>query len=237
MARGFGGPTGRSRRPKLWALVLALVAAAGFGAWAVWWSPLLDIRRVEVVGIHRLSTDEVRAAAAVPIGRPLARLDVGSIGHRVETISQVADVAVVRRWPHTIRIVVEERMAAVTVAGNGGFVLIDGTGFAFDTTGQRPGGVPLVVGADATSLGQDRVNAVVETLAAVPSAVRAKVTEIAVPSAEAVTLTLKDGVHIVWGGAEDGPRKAEVLTALLRTKAEVYDVSTPDAPVTRGGSD
>jgi cell division protein FtsQ len=95
----------------------------------------------------------------------------------------------------------------------------------------------LVVGADAASLGQDRVNAVVETLAALPPAVRAKVTEMAAPSAEAVTLTLKDGVHIVWGGAQDGRRKAEVLSALMHTKAKLYDVSAPDAPVTGGEAD
>jgi cell division protein FtsQ len=234
MMGAFGGPTHRSRRLTLWALGLAVVATIGLGAWAVWWSALLEIRRVEVVGIHRLSADEVRAAAEVPMGRPLARLDAGGVSRRVQTISQVADVAVVRHWPHTVRIVVQERMPAVAVAGDGGFVLLDGTGFAFDTTEQPPSGVPLVVGADATSLGQDRVNAVVETLAAVPPAVRAKVTEIAAPSAEAVTLTMKDGVHIIWGGARDGPRKAEVLTALMHTKAKLYDVSSPDAPVTSG---
>jgi cell division protein FtsQ len=229
-----GRRAGRARRVKLVGLALFMVALAALGWWGVWWSPLLDVRRVEVVGAHHVSAAEIRATAAVPMGRPLARLDAAGIADRVESIARVADVAVARRWPHTVRIIVEERTPAVAVATPGGFVLVDGTGFAFETVGARPAGVPLVVGADAATLGADRVDAVVETLAAVPPAVRAKVTEVAAPSAETVALTLRDGVHIVWGSAQDGARKAVVLTALMRTRARLYDVSVPDAPVTHG---
>ena len=229
-----GRRAGRARRVKLVGLVLVMVAFTALGWWAVWRSPLLDVRRVEVVGAHHVPAAEIRATAAVPMGRPLAGLDAAGIADRVESIARVADVAVARRWPHTVRIIVEERTPAVAVAGTGGFVLVDGTGFAFETVGARPAGVPLVIGADAATLGADRVDAVVETLAAVPPAVRAKVTEVAAPSAETVTLTLRDGVHIVWGSAQDGARKAVVLTALMRTRATLYDVSVPEAPVTHG---
>jgi cell division protein FtsQ len=212
---------------------MTLVMVAGFAVWAAWWSTLLDIRTVEVVGVHRVSAKEVRAAAAVPLGRPLARLDTGAVGRRVEEIARIADVAVTRRWPHTVRIVVEERQPAVAISGDRGFVLIDGSGVAFETVAKRPTGVPLVVGQNTSTLGQAGVQAVVETLAAVPSNVRAKVTEVEVPSPDSVTLTLRDGVQVVWGSAEDGRRKATVLTALMRTRARVYDVSAPDAPATR----
>ncbi len=225
---------GRARRLKLVGLALFAVALAALGCWAVWWSPLLDVRRVEVVGGHRVSVTEIRATAAVPMGKPLARLDTAGIADRVKSIARVADVAVDRRWPHTVRIIVEERTPAVAVAGTRGFVLVDGTGFAFETVATRPAGVPLVVGGDAGTLGADRVDAVVETLAAVPPAIRGKVTEVAAPSAETVTLRLRDGVHIMWGSAQDGARKAVVLTALMRTRARLYDVSVPDAPVTDG---
>jgi cell division protein FtsQ len=229
-----GRQAGRVRRLKLVGLALFAVALAALACWAVWWSPLLDVRRVEVVGAHHVSVTEIQAIAAVPMAKPLARLGTAGIADRVKSIARVADVAVERRWPHTVRIIVEERTPAVAVASTSGFVLVDGTGFAFETVATRPAGVPLVVGADAATLGADRVDAVVETLAAVPSAIRAKVTEVAAPSAETVTLTLRDGVHIQWGSAQDGPRKAVVLTALMRTRARLYDVSVPDAPVTDG---
>jgi cell division protein FtsQ len=37
----------------------------------------------------------------------------------------------------------------------------------------------------------------------------------------------------MWGSAEASERKAEVLTALMRLRAKVYDVSAPEAPTTR----
>src|SRR4029453_8652556 len=90
---------------------------------------------------------EIRATAAVPMGRPLARLDAARIADRVESIARVPALAVAPAWPHTVRIIVEERTPAVAVAGTGGFVLVDGTGFAFETVGARPaGGAPAVGG-------------------------------------------------------------------------------------------
>jgi cell division protein FtsQ len=176
-----------------------MVALAVLGWWAVWWSPLLDVRRVEVVGAHHVSVAEIRATAAVPMGRPLARLSAAGIADRVESIARVADVAVARRWPHTVRIIVEERTPAVAVAGTDGFVLVDGTGFAFETVGARPAGVP-VVGADAANLGaEDWSSAVSRRLPPSHLPFGPKRTEVAAPSAETVALTLGDGVHIVWG--------------------------------------
>jgi cell division protein FtsQ len=226
----------RSRRRRLVACALAAALLAGLAAWAVSWSTLLDVRTVEVVGTHRVTIEEVKAAAAVPLGRPLARLDTVAVGRRVEQISWVADVSVIRRWPHTVRIVVEERQPAVAVPapGGGGFLLVDRTGFVVATLAEQPAGVPLIVGMDATTLGEAGVDAVVETLAAVPAKVRAKVTEVAAPSPNSVTLTLRDGVQIYWGSAQDGTHKAAVLTALMRRKARLYDVSSPVAPATRG---
>jgi cell division protein FtsQ len=41
-------------------------------------------------------------------------------------------------------------------------------------------------------------------------------------------------VKVVWGSADDSGRKAEVLSVLMHRKAQVYDVSAPDLPVTKG---
>ena len=54
-----GRRAGRARRVKLVGLVLFMVALAALGWWAVWWSPLLDVRRVEVVGAHHVSAAEL----------------------------------------------------------------------------------------------------------------------------------------------------------------------------------
>ena len=69
-------------------------------------------------------------------------------------------------------------------------------------------------------------------LDALPPELSGKVSGITVSSANLVTFTLGRRT-IVWGGGEDSARKVAILSALLRTKATVIDVSAPGTPVTR----
>jgi cell division protein FtsQ len=48
-----------------------------------------------------------------------------------------------------------------------------------------------------------------------------------------VTLTLRDGRTVLWGGADESAAKARVLTALLGRSGTVYDVSTPSVVTVR----
>ena len=47
-------------------------------------------------------------------------------------------------------------------------------------------------------------------------------------STSGVSLDLSDGRSVVWGGSDRGADKARILASLLRRKADVYDVSSPD---------
>ena len=51
--------------------------------------------------------------------------------------------------------------------------------------------------------------------------------------ADEVTLQLTRGRTVIWGDTSQGARKGAVLAVLLTRKADVYDVSVPDAPTTR----
>jgi POTRA domain, FtsQ-type len=99
------------RRSKLrLGLVVLLVFALAAGAiWVVFWSSLLATRNVEVVGTSRLSTAEVMAAANVPLGQPLARLDTAEVRARVAELAPVESVDVARVLPGTVRLDVVER--------------------------------------------------------------------------------------------------------------------------------
>jgi cell division protein FtsQ len=58
-----------------------------------------------------------------------------------------------------------------------------------------------------------------------------------VPSTEAVSLRLTDGVTVVWGAAERGPEKLRLLHGLLsaspRRGVKTIDVSSPEVVTTR----
>lgn len=208
---------------------MVLVTAAGI--WVVRSSSLLTVRQVIVVGVHRLTAEQVERAAAVEAGLPLARVDLVAVRSRVAELPQVRAVAVTRSWPHTVRIAVEERQPAVAVPAAGGYVLVDFDAVSFETVVTPPRGVPRLA-ANPAGLRAGTVRAVVTILDAVPDGVRRKIREIVASSDDDVNLLLADGTRVVWGSAQNSARKAVVLVALMGRRAAVYDVSAPDAPAT-----
>jgi cell division protein FtsQ len=78
------------------------------------------------------------------------------------------------------------------------------------------------------------VRSIVTVSAALPDSLRSRVISISAGSPDSIALNLQAGIKVVWGSADDSPRKAEVLTVLMRRQAQVYDVSAPDLPVTKG---
>jgi len=213
--------------------------AAGFaivlGAFAVWlfyFSSMLAVAGVEVTGASTVTPEAVTQVAKVPVGRPLALVDLDEIGARVRTIPSVADVQVNRAWPDGIVIRVIERVPVVVVTSGNRFELVDATGVSFRSVTAKPAGLPqaLVTGARR----EVTVRSIVTVSAALPDSLRSRVISISAGSPDSIALNLQAGIKVVWGSADDSPRKAEVLTVLMRRQAQVYDVSAPDLPVTKG---
>ena len=224
----------RRRLDKLRRMVplVFVVAALGFAGWAVLLSDLLGVHAVDVAGAQRVNDNQVRAAAAVPDGTPLARLDTQAIAARVGKLAPVATVTVQRHWPRSVQIVVTERVPFAVVTIDGNPWLVDRAGVPFDRTGADRSTLPHMTTAHA---GADDVatRAGLDVLAALPADVLRRVKRIDVPGPEEVTLALTDGKTVVWGSARDTAKKASVLDAVLKQTGKVYDVSTPEVVTVR----
>src|SRR4051812_20178292 len=96
-------------------LGLAVLAPLALMSWVLLASPLLAVRTVTVTGTDRLTPAQVRAAADVVRGTPLARVDAARIARRVEGLRQVSAVHVSRGWPSTLRLRVVERQPVAGV--------------------------------------------------------------------------------------------------------------------------
>lgn len=216
------------------AVVLAVAVTLGGGAvWAAWSSPLLAVRTIIVKGTSRLSVADVLAAARVPIGRSLLRLDPGTIRARVAALPAVRSVTVDRDWPHRLVITVTERSPVAAVATTGGVELVDAAGVAFATQAQPPAGLlPLELGAAVPGPGDADAQAALAVWAELPQPLRRNVSGISAPSPVDVTIHLAGRRTVVWGDPGEAARKLVVLRALMLTKASRYDVSTPDVPTT-----
>ena len=220
-----------SRRQRWRRVALAVVALVVVAAltWLVAFSPVLATKRVEVEGTQLLTPAEVRAAARVPLGTPLTRVDTDAIAARVQALLPVAQVEVDRHWPNTITIKVTERTAVLQRQQGSGFQWIDGTGLAFHTSAQAKGGTLHVRAPNERRLLTDLAT----VSSSLTTQLRQRVQYLKADSPDTITLVLDKGQQVVWGSADQSATKAQVATALLGVKATVFDVSAPDHPTSR----
>ena len=202
-------------------------------------SSLLRVRTVDVTGGNRQGVAAISAAAAVPAGAPMWTLDVAAVRRRVAALPRVRTVTVIRNWPTTVLIKITERqpVAVVTVPA-GAPVVVDSAAAEIERVPAPPVGL-LPIALTATGLADTQqarrplVTAALAVAAALPAQIRSRVALVRLSSGEQVELVFADGTVIRWGSAAESERKAAVLTALLRTPYQMYDVRAPESPAVR----
>lgn len=223
-----------ARRWLAWRVVLAglsAVATVTVGVWLVFFSTVLSVHGVQVQGAAVLDPGQVRSVAAVPVGRPLAIVDLDAIARRVERLTPVREVDVSRSWPDQVRIHVTERVAVAVVERDSALHGVDGSGLVFRRYPSRPPSLPLVRQSPATS--SAALAESVRVVGALPGPLAARVDYVEVETVDTIVLRLRDGRRVLWGSAEESVNKAEVLEVLLGQKASSYDVSVPGMPTMR----
>ena len=118
----------------------------GVGTYAATKSSLFSVKEVEVVGSGvKVSLEEVLLVAGVDESTSMIGLDVGGIDERVTGIPWVAQVDVERNWPNTVRIILEERIAAVIATiPSGEKFLLDRSGVVLEKIVGDPYELPII---------------------------------------------------------------------------------------------
>ncbi|GIF11928.1 cell division protein FtsQ/DivIB [Actinoplanes teichomyceticus] len=216
----------RLRAALPWLVGAGVLLVAGGLLWLVYGTSVLGVRTVEVAGAQTLGAEQVRAAAAVPAGRPLARVDLDDVAARVRGLAPVDRVVASREWPSTLRIEVVERVAVAAVPVRGQFELIDDDGVPFRVVAAPPAGLPL---ARLATPGPADANthSALTVLAALSDDLREQLVAISVTSPVAIRLELRKDRVVIWGDDTDSEQKSKVATALLRRKGDEIDVSAP----------
>ncbi|MFE7959115.1 cell division protein FtsQ/DivIB [Streptomyces sp. NPDC057413] len=234
---------GRRRLRMIIILALVLVLAGSGALWTLYGSQWLRVERVTVSGTRVLTPQQVRDAAKVPLGAPLASVDTDGIEARLRRkLPRIDTVAVERSWPHGITLKVTERTPVLLVQKGRNFMEVDAEGVRFATISEPINGVPLLQlttaapGSATASLrrfGESRlVRAAVSVAADLPAAVAHDTRAVKVRSYDDISLELGGGRAVAWGSAEKGALKARTLTALMKAAphARHFDVSVPTAP-------
>lgn len=227
-------------RRHCWFRIAMAVLAAGVLAtlvWVIWFSSVLDVRTVTVKGETSMTAAQVRDAAEVPLGGPLARADLTAIEARVKVVPRVRLVEVSRSWPHGVTITITERTAVVWLSSGGEIRGVDRYGVDFRSYDEVPADlIEARVSTRDPAVRVDTVRAVAliaERICRDDPALLKQVQAITAESQDSVVLDLTKGRTVTWGSQAQGERKLEVLRTLLEIDAKGYDVSAPDQPTTR----
>lgn len=217
-------------------LVLAAVLAA------LLMSPLIGVRRIEVVGARESAAGEVVRVSGVREGESLLRLGTARATSSVETLPWVRRARITRSLPGTVKIRVTERRAVAVGQVGPDAALLDASGRVLRdlppgsqvprlavVTGETPLPAPGSRWRDAGAR---------EALAAatgLPGELLGRATAIRLAEGR-LTVVLEGGTEVVFGSAVDLQRKARVALAVLAETASRQmrparvDVTSPTAP-------
>jgi cell division protein FtsQ len=247
-AGGGPGPAGppRTRPPRPhspWRtafFVLAGVAIVAGVGWALLGNRLLVVRSVSVTGTHLLAPAQVLEAADVSLGTPLLSVNAATVTSRVEAIREVASVSVTKDWPDHLVIAVTERVPVMAVRmAAGGYDQVDPSGVVVRYTPAKPATLPLLVTTVPGSAltGSTAVSTSAGVLAELQPWLAKQVAQVrpatVAAGTEQVTLSLRDGKTIQWGGTDRAAQKNRELAILLPGGARDIDVSSAGTVVTR----
>lgn len=221
------------------ALALVLVG----GGLALYWSNLFAIETVSVKGVEHLTATEMTELASVPAGTTLLRVDTGAIEDRLLADAWVQDASVNRVFPNTLELAITERVIAAVVevptekaqttrqwaiASDGMWLMPipDKNSDAGKSISQKiyedaeavlhivdvPYDTDPQIGAYCTDSNVNNALAIVDGMT---TSLSDQVKKVSATDPESTTLTLENGIEIVFGAAEDIRAKERVCLELM----------------------
>ena len=126
----------------------------------------LEIREVEVEGIHHVTKPEVLERLVLKPGMGLHQVSTALLAERVRTHAWIKEATVERRPPHLLHVTVVERTPAVIILTGENHWLSDESGYLLAKLGREDDQtLPLLTGLDPQSLqrGEARVRNAVQS--------------------------------------------------------------------------
>lgn len=235
---------GRRRRMLIAACAVVLLAA---GVWAVFWSPLLDVREVVVLGSQHVEADDVAEIAGLDETDNLLLVSPAGVADKVRELPWVKRARVDRKLPGTVRVRIVERKPAMILSLQNQRWTLDTFGNVL-TEGATGSKLPVLAGVSAAApepgmrMEQPELQAGLRAWRSLSKKVRAQVVAVLAPTPERISLSLADGTQVRYGAAEALEAKNEVLEVLLvQLRAEgrsaaYIDVRVPSSPALAPGS-
>ncbi|WP_318241889.1 cell division protein FtsQ/DivIB [Arthrobacter pullicola] len=230
-------PVRRRRRYVLMGTGVAAALLAALFA-VLFFSPALEVKNLQVQGNSLLTVEEAEAALAPLLGTPLTLISDADAEELLGGRPEVEKVKVAAVPPSDLLVTITERVPVAVLQNGREFLLIDEDGRQLKAVGERAAvALPLIDGG-ADAVNSEVFSTVTAVLAALPQNVLSQLDHASAETLDSVELKLANGQTVFWGSSEANAAKAKALEALLLVPAtdppvQVFDVSTPNRPVTR----
>lgn len=206
-------------------------------------SPLFEIDTITVEGNLHLQAEEIRSASGIVPGTNIFQAQTREAEDRLEALPAIRKAELVREFPSTVRIIVEERVPVALLNIHGEFWEVDVEGVPVRKKGKGWDGLPVITGVQ---FGNPNLQRTLEAVEKLPKEVVAGLSEVWFGNDLRLILYTFDGIEIRLGQLEHLEQKGVLLLevlALVRDdgrKVEYIDLSEPDKPVVKyagGGGD
>jgi cell division protein FtsQ len=223
-------------RVKILIAVLATVGLLG-GAWMwVRGSSLVSVRRVSIVGVYGPDAGRIRSALRLA-AMNMTTLDVhlGQLRMAVAPYPVVKDLHVSTQFPHGMRIEVVEQLPLGALVAGGQAVAASGDGTLLrDVPTASLPAIPVPSLPGGSTVSDPSVLNALALLAAMPSRLQPRVSEVSTTSAHGLFAQLRSGPSIYFGDDSELDAKWDSAIAVLADPssagASYVDVTDPSRP-------
>jgi cell division protein FtsQ len=231
----------RLPRAAVWALALIALLVAGL----MWLrdSSLVGVQRVTVVGLSGPETARVTAQLQ-DAARDMTTLHVRGDQLRsvVEPYPVVKDLRVAADFPHGLKITIVENTPVAAIVVDGAKTPVSGDGQIIRGADQRELPiVPMRVAPGGDHVTDRTARAAIAALAAAPAALRTRVQRASTTREGGLTMVLRSGPELRFGGGDRLAAKWAAAAAVLANTdaagATYLDLRYPERPAAGGLED
>jgi len=183
---------------------------------------VFTIETIEVLGAETLSAQQVSEVAGVWKGAPLLGLKLKEIEGRLLADPRILRAEATRVLPTKLRLRIEESIGLAVLPYHVGFIEIDRSGRIVSIVPNFSlVNLPIITGLSVSNvvLGSTLTGEVFEgardAMAAIPSSVRARTSELHITPAGEMWLTTTDNIRVRIGAPHGAPARLALLSAVL----------------------
>jgi len=207
--------------PRLWRRLLALLLVASLigGGLALYLTPVLRVQEVQVTGAQTLDAPYLAELAGLK-GASMFAAPLDEAQQRLAALTMVKSVKAERLWPHTVRLVIEERQPWMYWATQDSEYVVDADGVVLEGAMPAPD-APTIYHQDSSAHFQpgdvvdvDAVHLAQQLLDSLPATLDMGLVRLEYNGREGLSLITDAGYRVIVGDSHGLKYKLAVWQAL-----------------------